>query len=101
MRETDRMPAQTVEQVKVKVEALRKALARQGESMDGDKRRSAVKQLRRAQRKHRRLAVVAAASAAKIAAGATKSAAAETTAEPTAEPAAAEAPEARDESGGE
>jgi hypothetical protein len=64
-REIDRMPAQTVGQLKVKVESLRKVIADQGESTEALKRREAAKKLRRAQRKRRRLVALAASTAAK------------------------------------
>ena len=59
------MPAQTVGQLKVKVESLRKVIADQGESTEALKRREVAKSLRRAQRKQRRLVAIAASTAAK------------------------------------
>lgn len=97
------MPAQTVEQVKVRVDSLRKALADLGESADGAKRRAAAKQLRRAQRKHRRLSVAVAKNAAEKKADAPTADAAAARAEAApAEPAeTADAPEGEKEASGE
>ena len=53
------MPAQTLEQVKRNQAALEKSVAELGESAEPAKRRATQKQLRRAQRKRRRLTVVA------------------------------------------
>lgn len=53
------MPAQTLEQVKQKQAALEKAFAGLGDSADAAERRALHKKLRRAQRKQRKLALVA------------------------------------------
>ena len=54
------MPSPTLDQIKHREAALKKALAEQGESMDPAKRRSAGKKLRRAQRRRREMVVHAA-----------------------------------------
>ena len=55
------MPAQTLEQVERKQAAIEKSIAELGESAESGKRRALKKRLRRAQRKRRKMKVVAAA----------------------------------------
>lgn len=53
------MPAPTPEALQKKVDSFKKSLEEKGEGMEPLERRRAQKQLRRAQRKHRRLVTAA------------------------------------------